>query len=310
MAANKGKDTMGAGVGRTLTRRGFVELAGGVAAAGGMLALAGCSSTSSSSSSDSAATTESASTSGDDSTIRFGCEAAYAPYEWKQDDSNDYTLPISNLDGAYTDGYDIQLMKMIAKEMDREPVVVNISFQGLIAALQNGEIDAICSGMSATDERKESVDFSDPYLHSGVGIMVKKDSDYADATSLDDFAGASMVAQKSSLPDQVIDQVPDVVHLDPVDSIPDALARLEAGTVDAVTVDANNKDLYEKTYTDCVVIVFDDGKGFDTPGVDPAVAVQKGDPEGLLDSINKVIDGLSDDDRQKLWDECSERAPE
>ena len=76
MAANKGKDTMGAGVGRTLTRRGFVELAGGVAAAGGMLALAGCGSTSSSSSSDSAATTESASTSGDDSTIRFGFEAA------------------------------------------------------------------------------------------------------------------------------------------------------------------------------------------------------------------------------------------
>lgn len=243
-------------------------------------------------------------------TITFGCEAAYAPYEWKQDEETEYTLPISNLEGSYTDGYDIQLMKMIADELGREPVVVNISFSGLIAALQNGQIDAIISGMSATDERKESVDFSDTYLHSGVGIMVKKDSEYADADSIDDFAGASFVAQKSSLPDSVIDQIPDVVHLDPVDTIPDALSRLENGTVDAVTVDENNKNLYEKTYTDCVVIVFEEGKGFDTPGVDPAVAVEKGDPQGLLDSINTVIDGLSEDERQDLWDEVSERAPE
>ena len=301
-----------------LTRRGFIGAAG-FAGAAALFALAGCGSeaaTSTDASSDSSAGDEKPASDApadeDSSIIRFGCEAAYAPYEWKQDEENEYTLPIENMDGSYADGYDIQLMKMIGEALGRTPVVVNISFTGLISALQSGQIDAICAGMSATDERKESVDFSSPYLKSGVAIMVARDSKYAGATSLEDFAGASVLGQKSSLPDSVIDQIPDVNHLDPVDFIPDSIARLLNGTVDAVVVDANNKNLYEKTSPDFEVIVFEDGKGFDTPGVDPCVAVVKGDPQGILDAINKVIaDNLGDEaDQQALWDACSERAPE
>ena len=286
-----------------LSRRGFVKLVGGAAL---MTALAGCSSGSDEAAEGSAAGSASA----DENVIRFGCEASYAPYEWKQGTETEYTLPIDNLEGQYADGYDIQLMKKIAEALGKEPVVINIAFTGLIAALQNGQIDAICSGMSATEERKESVDFSDPYLSSGVGIMVAKDSEYADATSLEDFRGASILGQKSSLPDSVVDQIPEVNHLDPVDNIPDSIARLIQGTVDGVVVDENNKNVYEETYPDYVVVTFEDGKGFDTPGVDPCVAVVKGDPEGLLDTVNEVIASMSDEDRQSLWDACAERAPE
>ena len=306
----------------TLSRRGFIAAAG-IAGAAALLSLSGCGSdetadqttgqTSDDTKADASETpAEGADASADSSIIRFGCEAAYAPYEWKQDNETDYTLPIENMQGTYADGYDIQLMKMIGDALGRTPVVVNISFTGLISALQAGQIDAICAGMSATDERKESVDFSNPYLKSGVAIMVAKDSKYADATSLEDFAGASVLGQKSSLPDSVIDQIPDVNHLDPVDFIPDSIARLLNGTVDAVVVDENNKNLYEKAYPDFTVITFEDGKGFDTPGVDPCVAVLKGDPEGILDTVNQVIaDNLGDvSDQQALWEACSERAPE
>ena len=294
-----------ASINANLSRRNFFKATAGLAAMGGMASLAACGGSSASS----AAGSGSSSASSDD-TIRFGCEAAYAPYEWKQADSNEYTLPIQNLDGQYADGYDIQLMKKIADKLGKKPVVINIAFDGLIAALQNGQIDAICAGMSATDERKQSVDFSHPYLKSGVGIMVAKDSKYANATSLEDFRGASVLGQKASLPDSVVDQIPDVKHLDPVATIPESINRLVQGTVDAVVVDENNKNIYESAYPDFVVIVFEDGKGFDTPGVDPAVAVVKGDPEGIMDSINEVIDALSEEDRQNLWDECSERVPE
>ena len=303
-----------------LSRRGFIGIAG-LASTAALFALAGCGGSSDSDSgSDVADTTATdadksagaTSSTDDESVIRFGCEAAYAPYEWKQDKESEYTLPIENMDGAYADGYDIQLMKMIGEALGRTPVVVNISFSGLISALQAGQIDAICAGMSATEERKSSVDFSDPYLKSGVAIMVARDSKYADATSLEDFKGASVLGQKSSLPDSVIDQIPEVNHLDPVDFIPDSIARLLNGTVDAVVVDQNNKNLYEKTYPDFTVIVFEDGKGFDTPGVDPCVAVLKDDPQGILDTINQVIaDNLgSTDQQQELWDACTERAPE
>ena len=310
----------------SLSRRGFIAAAG-IAGAAALLTLSGCGADETSQTSEQAtddakagntqtdandASAQGGDANTDDSVIRFGCEAAYAPYEWKQDNETEYTLPIENMQGTYADGYDVQLMKMIGEALGRTPVVVNISFSGLISALQAGQIDAICAGMSATDERKDSVDFSNPYLKSGVAIMVAKDSKYADATSLEDFSGASVLGQKSSLPDSVIDQIPGVNHLDPVDFIPDSIARLLNGTVDAVVVDANNKNLYEKAYPDFTVITFEDGKGFDTPGVDPCVAVQKGDPEGILDTINQVIaDNLGDvSDQQALWDACSERAPE
>lgn len=297
----------------TLSRRAFLQLAGTAAVAAGALALTGCGSNDNAASDNTKtndADQQPAASTGDDNIIRFGCEAAYAPYEWKTSTETEYTLPIENLDGTYADGYDVQLMKAVAEKLGRTPVVVNMSFLGLIAALNNGQIDAICSGMSATEERKESVDFSDPYLHSGVAIMVAKDSEWADATSLEDFSGASVLGQKSSLPDSVIDQIPGVVHLDPVDFIPESISRLLQGTVDAVVVDANNKEIYEKLYPDFTVVVFEEGKGFDTPGVDPCIAVAKGDPQGILAAANEVIADLTEDKQQELWLECSERAPE
>lgn len=292
------------------SRRSFVTAAAGLGLGATLLSVAGCSGNGDGGAGSATAGSGAASTGSDSDTIRFGCDISYAPYEWRQDSETEYTLPIDNVPGTYCDGYDIQLMKMIGDKLGKTPVVINMAFNGLITALKEGQVDAICSGMSATDERKQSVDFSNPYLSSGVAIMVPKDSKYANATSLEDFKGANVLGQKGSLPDSVIDQIPDVNHLDPVDSIPDSIARLLQGTVDAVVVDANNKDIYESKYPDYTVIVFEDGKGFDTPGVDPCVAVQKDDPEGILDAINEVIDSLSDDERQDMWNECSERAPE
>ena len=308
----------------TMSRRAFVGLAGATVTAG-ILALAGCGSDAETASTttddaDKGAATESesettsdasaTSASGDEGVVRFGCEAAYAPYEWKQDKETEYTLPIENMEGSYADGFDIQLMKLVAEELGKTPVLVNMSFDGLISALNNGQVDILCSGMSATPERKESVDFSEPYTTSAVGVMVARDSQWASATSLDDLSGISIVAQKASVLDDVIDQIPNVNHMSPVNTIPECVSRLTQGTVDACTVDANDKDMYEATYPDYVVLLFEDGKGFETEGVDPAMAVVKGDPQGYLPAINKVIDNMTSEERQKLWDGAVERSPE
>ncbi|MBQ6395099.1 MAG: transporter substrate-binding domain-containing protein, partial [Atopobiaceae bacterium] len=180
-------------INQEMTRRGFLGL-GAVAASAALAACGGAPEP------DGGADSGSGSAdvpSGSDY-IRFGCEAAYAPYEWKQSEENEFTLPISNLDGQFADGYDIQLDKMIGEKLGRTPIVVNMSFSGLIAALENDQIDAICAGMSATEERKQSVDFSHPYLKAGVAIMVASDSQWANATSLEDFRGASILGQKNS----------------------------------------------------------------------------------------------------------------
>lgn len=185
-----------------------------------------------------------------------------------------------------------------------------MSFDGLISALNNGQVDTLCLGMSATLGRKESVDFSEPYATSAVGVMVARDSEWADATSLEDLSGISIVAQKTSVLDDVIDQIPDVNHMSAVNTILECISCLTQGTVDACTVDANDKDMYEETFPDYVVLLFEDGKGFETEGVGPAMTVVKGDPQGYLPVIDQVIESMGSDERRKLWDEAVGRAPE
>ncbi len=108
--------------------------------------------------------------------IRVGMEVAYAPYNWQTSESSEYTIPVDNVSGAYADGYDVQFAKLVCEKLGGEPVAVKMTFSGLIDALNNGQIDLIIAGMSATDERRQSVDFSDPYFVGYFGLFVKEGS--------------------------------------------------------------------------------------------------------------------------------------
>ena len=88
--------------------------------------------------------------------IRIGMEAAYAPYNWQVSEASEYTIPIDNVQGAYADGYDVQIAKIVCKALGGEPVAVKQSFSGLIDSLNNGQIDLIIAGMSATPERERT----------------------------------------------------------------------------------------------------------------------------------------------------------
>ena len=63
--------------------------------------------------------------------IRIGMEAAYAPYNWQVSEASEYTIPIDNVQGAYADGYDVQIAKIVCKALGGEPVAVKQSFSGL-----------------------------------------------------------------------------------------------------------------------------------------------------------------------------------
>lgn len=68
----------------------------------------------------------------------------------------------------------MQIAKIVCKALGGEPVAVKQSFSGLIDSLNNGQIDLIIAGMSATPEREESVGFSDPYFIGYFGLFVKR----------------------------------------------------------------------------------------------------------------------------------------
>ena len=229
--------------------------------------------------------------------FRIGLECNYAPFNWTQTEQTQSSVPI--FEGGYADGYDIQVAKIIAAGLGRELEVHKIEWDGLIPALLAGKIDAIIAGMSPREDRKVSIDFSEPYYTSDLVIVVKKDGAHASATSLQDFSGAKIVGQLNTVHDTVIDQIPDVQHQTPMDTFPAMIVALTAGKVDgyvserpgAISAVASNPEL--------TFVAFEQGKGFEASPGDIAIAV--GLPKDSDHAkIDEIILGISEDQRVEM----------
>lgn len=101
--------------------------------------------------------------------IVVGTDASFPPFE-------------SVTDGQLV-GFDIDIMQAIAEAENLSVQFKHVSFDGLIPGLLNGQIDAIISGMSITEERQRRIMFSEPYFVYGLCIVVKADNNYISKTS-------------------------------------------------------------------------------------------------------------------------------
>ena len=136
-----------------------------------------------------------------------GMECAYAPFNWTETSQTDTNVAISNIPGAYAEGYDVQVARIIADELDLELQIKSLSWDALINELNAGSIDAIIAGMSPTPERLESINFTSSYYESTHVMLVNKNSTYADASSLDDFAGATVIGQTGTIYADLVEQL-------------------------------------------------------------------------------------------------------
>ena len=291
----------------SLTRRAFVRAA---SAAVGGIALAGCRRPSTIPVSE--VSTGDERTDASDSVIgkaqiRIGMEAAYAPYNWQVSEPSEHTIPIDNVPGAYADGYDVQFAKIVCEKLGGEPVAVKMAFSGLIDSLNNGQVDLIIAGMSSTPDRAQSIDFSDPYFIGTFGLFVKEGSKYENATSLADFSGATVLGQKDTKLDDIIDEIPGVIHKTPVDSVPIVFSNLLQGTCDAVTYNKDNEAGYMAQNPGIVPVRLAEGQGFKTTE-NLNVGVRKGSKR-LLDLVNEAVDAVGADERAQIWDAVLERQP-
>lgn len=94
-------------------------------------------------------------------TLVVGMELAYPPFEMTDT-------------GGRPAGVSVDLARELGKSLGKRVVIENIAFDGLIPALKTGKIDLIISSMTATEERARSIDFSDPYLSTGLCLLVNK----------------------------------------------------------------------------------------------------------------------------------------
>ena len=87
--------------------------------------------------------------------LRVGMECAYAPNNWQESEASDTNVPIENVPGAYAEGYDVQIARIIADQLGLELVVVKMDWDGLIEALNQGQIDAIIAGMETPNPARK-----------------------------------------------------------------------------------------------------------------------------------------------------------
>ena len=215
---------------------------------------------------------------------------------------------MENVAGAYAEGYDVQIARILADQLGKELVIVKLSWDGLIDALNQGQIDAIIAGMMDTAERRESINFSDPYKETIYSIMVLAGSPYENATSIQDFSGAAVLGQQGTALDDVIDQIEGVEHLSPVGSVPDMISRLQQGTCDAIVINEESAPGYLASNPDFRLITFGEGNGFTLPAKGSCVGLRKSDT-ALLAQINEILATIDSDARTEMWNTAVANQP-
>lgn len=231
-------------------------------------------------------------------TFRVGMECNYAPFNWTQVEADENSVPIEGGFG-FAGGYDVEIAKQIAAGLDKELVICKYEWEGLPEAVMTGQIDAVIAGMSPTEDRKVTLDFTDAYYNSDLVVVVRKDGAYAEAQTLADFAGARITGQLNTFHYTVIDQLEGVNKMEAQADFPAMIVALSSGAIDgyiserpgAVSACAANADLT-----------------FVTPGfvaseedTSVAVALRQGQPE-LVEQINAILAGISADERNALMD--------
>ena len=216
---------------------------------------------------------------GDDAAMTklvLGTSADYAPFE--------FMYPDESGEMVYG-GIDVSVAQYIADEMGVELQVENMGFDYLLTSLDKGDFDIVLAAMEATPDRLENADFSDPY-YTDVPPAILVKADKADQyKTLADFNGKSIGAQTATTK---LDMVNEMEGVNPValQSVLDLVNELVYGKVDAILVDGGVAKQYAEANPDLVIADASAELGEPAPY---CVAVQKGDPKGLLPAINAAI---------------------
>ncbi len=251
--------------------------------------------------------TSNGSGSGDDAdTFKVGLEAGYAPFNWTQNDDSNGAVKIDGT-SEYAGGYDVEVAKKIADGLGKKLVIVKTEWDGLVPALTSGKIDAIIAGMSPTEERKQTIDFTDNYYKSNLVMVVKKGGKYDGATSIQDFKGAKVTAQLNTFHYSVIDQIKGVSKQTAMDNFPSMRVALESGVIDGYVSERPEAVSASNANDNFAMVEFKDG--FETSEDDTAIAVGLKKDSDLKDKINEILKGISEEDRSKIMDDAIVNQP-
>lgn len=216
----------------------------------------------------------------------IGTSADYPPYEFHSlKDGKDVIV-----------GFDIAIAEELAKDIGVALEIKDMQFDGLLAALQAGNIDIVISGMTPTEERKKSVDFTNTYYYAVHGVMVRA-ADKDKYATVEALKKARLSAQKGTI--QVGIAKTQILGLSKEDAEKDQTSVKEVGTIKNLVLDLKNGKV-DAIVAELPVAAAYIGKNPDLAVAAPtfkddeggsAIAVKKGN-EDLVAALNKTLDRL------------------
>jgi len=208
--------------------------------------------------------------------ILVGTSGDYPPYEFHGE--------VNGKDEII--GFDIEIAKLIAKDLGVKLVIKDMKFEALLASLNTGKVDFVMAGMSPTKERAESVDFSKVYYKAFQTVVIRtKDKDIY--KSLNDFKGKNIAVQKGSIQEGIAKEQFPNSKATALPMISDEVLQLKKDKVDALIVEGPVAEAYISNNKDLMIANIK--LKADESGT--AVAVKKGST-ALVDQVNKTLDKL------------------
>lgn len=234
--------------------------------------------------------------------LRVGMECAYAPYNWAQADTSNGAVPISG-SSEYAYGYDVMMAKFLANKLGYELEIYQIDWDSLPVALQSDKIDCVIAGQSITSERLQTVDFTTPYYYASIVGLTMEDSQYADATGIEDLKGVTCTSQINTVwYDVCLPQIKDANILPAMEVASQMLVALDSGKTDLVVTDMPTAMAAIKVYPDMKILDFtnsEDNFKVSDEEINIGISVKKGNSE-LLDKLNSALSELDSKDFEEM----------
>ena len=230
--------------------------------------------------------------------LNVATSADFAPFEFH-----------ALIDGKDTIvGADIDMVNEIADRLGVEVNILDLDFNAVLTALQQGKADIAVSGISATDERKQTFDFTDNYFTPEQKLVVNKNNESA-FDSIESLTGKKVGAQKGSIQEMIVqDQLADS-QLVSIAKVPNLVNELKQGSIDGLVLESAVAESYVAQNDDLVIT---DVALEASEGDSYAIALPKGSIE-LQEELNSILkelieDGTIDEYVQKNTDLANENA--
>ncbi|MCL5677230.1 MAG: basic amino acid ABC transporter substrate-binding protein [Firmicutes bacterium] len=206
--------------------------------------------------------------------FKIGTSPDYPPFESLDKDNN-------------VIGFDVDIMQEVAKELGVKLDIVQVGFDGLIAALQAKKFDVMAAGVTVTPERQQVVDFTDPYLVGTDAIVVHKDWT-APVKGLEDLKGHSVAVQIGTVQADAAKKV-EGVKVKEYNLFTEAATAVASKQADALYLHKVVAEAFIKANPNLKIVA-------ETPAKDTAFAVRKENPD-LTKFIDQVLAKMKQDGR-------------